>query len=887
MRSYTGLAGFILACLTIYCNIARAQGLYPISTDQKIVKSSLIIEGKVISKKSAWNAKHTMIYTTNEVEVYKVFKGSVQKNTVEIITVGGAVDGYAIQASHMLELSKNDIGVFFCRPHTAKSAPPAFNTALEVYSSSQGFLKYNLSTKTATAPFIEYTDIEGLLYKDLRAKLGRSPEIKNTKFSIERAKSKFQSDNSTLAPLISNFSPSTVTAGALQDPDNNVLTINGSGFGSGAGDAAVLFQHADLGAGNKYPVEFSSPFIISWSSTQIRVRVPTQAGTGPITVVDNAGNTVNSSTSLNVLYSVLTADFGGAIGIKQFNLGNMNGSGGYSVKFSTSTANSGLNINSSPAKATFLRAMNTWKESIGLNFIEGGTTSQQSVNPDDGENIVEYDNDGTGLGPLSDGVLATCYSGVTICTNDPANAARKTGFDIVIRNTGYSSGSTPFTLGPCPPLSENSNVVDLETVLLHELGHALNLGHIVDPLVGAGAGTASPGKVMHFSIAYNQRRISLDYAAKTGGLYQVTPHGYNFGNCVVGDPAMAPIEPVVEAKDDCPATFPISTIPTATVVNFDLAHATSNKFSDPAFNQWKTDGTGSNVTNTAFYAFKTNQTGGNLTLEVMNYITTPAAIADCPLGSTGVPPKGVKISLYKVNSCPTGGSFPTPINYQLFNSDGELPVINGLAASSTYLVAVDGIQNTKAIFDLKFTGTALPVQSTELTGLVVGAYNELRWVTDPTFDVFSMVLERSEDGVSFQEIKEILDQQQQQMGQYSDLNPLPGLNYYRLRVENSSGLIQYSDVVTLNRSENEFVMKISPNPAISVINIEILNNDFGPYGATIYNALGQQVLVRKFNVSTRRHVETLRVRNLLRGMYFVVVFGKNGEKVKSATVKLK
>jgi hypothetical protein len=889
MRSYTGVAGFILGCLILCFYVARPQGLYPVSTEQKIIHSSLIVEGKVIAKKSEWNANHTMIYTTNSVEVYKVFKGTLQKNVIDIITIGGAVDGHAIQASHLLELNKNDVGVFFCRPQTAKNAPASFTSSLEVYSSSQGFLKYDLSSKSANAPFIKYDDIERILYRDLRNKTGRSPEIKNSTFSIEKSKSKFQSNNSTLAPVISNFSPATVTAGTLLDPANNELTINGSGFGSSSGDAAVLFSHADYPSGTQFVVvDYTSPLIISWSATQIRVRVPTQAGTGPIRVVDNTGNFVNSSTNLSVLYSVLTAEFGAPYGTKQFNLGNMNGSGGYSIKYSTSTANSGVNINTSPAKATFLRALNTWKESVGVNFIEAGTTTLQTVNPDDGENIVEYDNGGTGMGPLADGVLATCFSGVTICTNDPDNnQARKTGFDIVLRNTGFSSGSVAFTLGPCPPLSETTNVVDLETVLLHELGHALNLGHIVDPLVGTGAGTASPAKVMHFAISYNQRRISLDYAAKTGGLFEVTPHDYEFGSCVTGVPEMTPLDAVVEPKDDCPVTFPVSSIPTLTVVNFDLAHATSNKFSDPAYNQWKKDGSGANVTNTAFYAFKTNETGGDLTLEVMNYATSPTTVEDCPVGSTGVTPKGVKISVYKVASCPAGGSFPTPIEYQIFNGNGNLPTITGLTANSTYLVAVDGIQNTKASFDLEFTGSSLPIQSTDLTGLIVGEYNELHWTTNPAFDVFEMVLERSEDGVSFEEIQEIIGEEQQQSGMFSDTDPLPGANYYRMRVKNSAGLIQYSDIVTLNRSASEFVLSISPNPATSKIFVDIISNDFGKYGATIYNALGQQVLAKTFTVNTRKHIETLEVVNLMRGMYFVVVFGKNGEKVKSATVKLK
>ena len=886
MRSFTGLAGLIFGCLILCFSNAHTQGLYPISTEQKIIHSTLIVEGKVISKKSDWNNTHTMIFTTSQVDVYKVFKGTLQKNTIQIITIGGAVDGHMIQASHLLELNKNDVGVFFCRPNTIKDAPVNNNSVFEVYSSSQGFYKYDLKSKSASAPFVEYTDIEKLLYRDLRNKTGRSPEIKNSTFSLEKPSSKFQSDNSILTPAISSFLPTTVTAGTLLDPTNNVLTINGSGFGPRSGDAAVLFANADAGVGSFTTVEHFSPLIISWTTTQIKVRVPTQAGTGPIRVVDNNGAFITTSSSLNVLYSVLTADFGDPYGIKQFTLGNMNTSGGYSIKYSTSSANSGVNINTSPAKATFQRALNTWKETVGVNFVEAGTTTLQTVNPDDGENIVEYDNGGTGIGPLADGVLATCFSGITICTNDPVNnQARKTGFDIVLRNTGFSNGTVPFTLGPCPPLSEFSNIVDLETVLLHELGHGLNLGHIIDALQGSGAGTASPAKVMHFSIAYNQRRISLDYAAKTGGLYLVTPHGYNFGNCVVGDSEMSPVQTIVEAKDDCPSTFPVSTMPVFTKINFDLAHATSNKLVDPAFNQWKKDGTGANVTNNAFYAFKTNETGGTLVMEILDYATLPTAVAACDVGATGVQATGVKISLYKVPSCPAGGSFPVPIEYQTFKDNGTLPVVSGLSANSTYLVAVDGIQNTKAIFNIEFSGSSLPVQSTELNGEIVGDHNELMWTSDTSVDITTMVLERSEDGVTYQEIHQVNDAEQQQSGQYSDVDPLPGANYYRMRVQSPSGTIQYSDIVTLNRSDNGgFTVNLSTNASFSQLIIEIINNNdqFGTYGAAIVNSLGQQVHSEKFNVNTRKHEEKIEIARLAKGIYYVKVFGKNGEKISAA-----
>src|SRR5215212_2416363 len=105
MRSVIAHAGLNVCCL-IFCFIsAHTQGLYPITTEQKIIKSTLIIEGKVVAKRSAWNTSHTMIYTASQVEVYKVFKGSLQSKTIDIITIGGTVDGHVVQASHLLELN--------------------------------------------------------------------------------------------------------------------------------------------------------------------------------------------------------------------------------------------------------------------------------------------------------------------------------------------------------------------------------------------------------------------------------------------------------------------------------------------------------------------------------------------------------------------------------------------------------------------------------------------------------------------------------------------------------------------------------------------------------------------------------------------------------------
>lgn len=889
MRFSTRVAGFLMVCLIFCFSLLKAQDLYPVSIDEKVVHASLIVEGKVIGKKSYWNSAHTMIYTSNEIEVYKVFKGNLQQTRINVVTVGGAVGDHCILTSNLLTLDIEDVGVFFCEENPRLKTLGPVNGLFDVYSSRQGFVRYNLDNKSANTPFANYDDIEKTLYRELQIKTGRKIEIKNRSFSITPPTPTIQSNNSILAPVITSFSPATVNAGTLLDPANNELTINGSGFGPASGSAAVLFSHADFSPGTQFAViPYNNELIKSWSDTKIVVRTPTAAGTGIFKVRDNAGTIVNSPSNLDVRYSVLTADFMGqsGIGIKQFNLGNMNGSGGYSLKYSTNTANSGVNINTSPAKETFKRALNTWKETVGLNFVEAGTSNLQVVDVNDNENLIMYDNGGTTIGPLGAGVLATCFSGITICGGDPVNnQARKSGFDIVIRNTGYSTGSTPFTLGPCPPFSEPSSVVDLESVLLHELGHALNLGHIVDALQGSGAGTATPAKVMHFSVSFNQRRISLDYSAKVGGTFCVTQHAYTYGTCVVGAAEMSPLATILEAKDECPATFPVSTTPMFTTVNFDLSHATSNKFVDPAFNQMTVDGTGANITNTAYYVFRTGSSGGDLSLEILNYSTVPVEVKDCPIGGTGIQVTGVKLAVYAVPACPTGGAYPTPIAYRTFSASGIVPAISGLTGNSTYLLVVDGIQNTKAVFDMVFSGSALPVLSANLTGEVVGSSNHLSWTTDPDFGATEMILERSVDGETFNDLIQVPDGQLID-GEYLDESPLPGDNFYRLWVKNTNGVIQYSKIVKLNSNEG-FSLSLYPNPASQELNIKIISEEPGKYGISIFNVYGQKVYRKDVNVTSRIHVETVEVTGFKVGMYLVAVYNKDNKRITAGTIKFR
>ena len=507
---------------------------------------------------------------------------------------------------------------------------------------------------------------------------------------------------------ITSFSPQTVTAGTLNDPANNILTINGNGFGSSpAAGAAVLFKNADNSVPQPlYPVPYNSPYIISWGDNQIKLHVPDRAGTGPFAIVKVPGDTTYSPTNLDVFYSVQNASFniGGVITLREPRLMNTNGHGGYSISYSTSTSGGARDISTAPEKLTFQRALTTWKEVVGFNVVELGTTGVQQVNPNDQVNVVMFDNTNTGVPPLANGVLAVTYSGFSMCASTTFEA-QKVGFDIVIRNAGVSVGNNTFTVGPCfPPTTD----VDLETVILHELGHAVNLGHIVDNFQTSNNTfqTVNPAKLMNFSVLSYVTRRSLDASAYQGGLYCVTPLHLSFGSCGLATTEMIPLDRINPANDECPLTFTQTATTQGNSLVIDLVHTTSNKLKDPQYTAVTCTGAGTEVTNNAYEVIRTAaNSGGSLDITISNYETFPADQQTCG-------EEGVRLAVYAVNSCPSGQNYPAPLVCRTFTTNGALTTITGLQSNTTYLLYFDGLRNTKAAFLAKLSGSALTASNT-------------------------------------------------------------------------------------------------------------------------------------------------------------------------------
>ena len=447
------LYNIICFVLLLSSNLLHGQCLLSeIAIEDKINNAALIVEGKVVSKKSFYNNSKTFIYTSNSIEIYKSFKGSLTADTIEIITEGGVVEDKMVRVSPAIELEINDWGVFILNAVDNSSILPDYSSAFVFYGGVQGFIKYDLLKKTASAPFQNYKSVKDDLYKKIISIA--SKEINEIKPIIIDSLINPIVNHLRSAPLITGFSPTVITGGT-----NSVLTINGSGFGTTQGSLGnVRFKNADDG-GNTYITPVSTQYV-SWRDNEIKVVVPKAAGTGSIEISSSTGDLITSLDILNIPSAQLNVEKENNAYITYL-VGTNNQSG------ITWRLNQIFNSNEA-AKNAFIRALESWKCNTFINWKIGASTSVSQAK-NDNINLVSFDE----KKELPDGTLAVCYNYWSQCQTSSSN-----WIWISVEMDMLISKKINWEYGPD---SATKFEYDFESAILHELGHGHQLAHVINP----------------------------------------------------------------------------------------------------------------------------------------------------------------------------------------------------------------------------------------------------------------------------------------------------------------------------------------------------------------------------------------------------------------------
>jgi hypothetical protein len=445
----------LLLLIQLFALDTAAQcGLYQIYLDQKINESECIIEGEVIQQQSFKSKAKNKIFTLNTIKVLSVLKGNVAQQ-INIVTAGGSVGKQMEFASSLLSLKKGQVGMFFLNKEMDL---PDYTDVYTVYASAQGFYNYNLNEERVSEVYNYYNSnaFYTLLQEDYNLKVKQlyHPLVWENNNNVNRL------------TVINNFSPLTVSAGI-----GNQITINGFGFGNTRGASKVLFKNANDGGLTEIEAEPSQ--YISWADNKIVVAVSHQAGSGKIAIVVD-GSRAQSSAALQINYAIINT--GSQSLVNPSRLVARNANKGYIWNMNA------VFDSDSIAKSNFLISFKKWRCKTYINWTIGNNTNI-NYSERDTVSVITFDENNE----LPLGVLGLCYSYYSGCTEDDWFIEEQ---DVLIRK----SDKWHFGDQIIP-----TNKIDFQSVVLHELGHAHQLAHVIKNT-----------DLMHYSISNGEQKRTIE-----------------------------------------------------------------------------------------------------------------------------------------------------------------------------------------------------------------------------------------------------------------------------------------------------------------------------------------------------------------------------------------
>ncbi|MFK8102827.1 MAG: PA14 domain-containing protein [Saprospiraceae bacterium] len=167
-------------------------------------------------------------------------------------------------------------------------------------------------------------------------------------------------------------------------------------------------------------------------------------------------------------------------------------------------------------------------------------------------------------------------------------------------------------------------------------------------------------------------------------------------------------------------------------------------------------------------------------------------------------------------------------------------------------------------------------QGTELfqfTAKKEGRAVSLVWITNTEAINESFVLERSSDGINFEQWNQVESLSEENSHTYYnelDKTPVEGRNYYRVKKIHKDGSVQYSNVADVVFDLDIVRFSIFPNPANEQVYINLPEYVGRTGRISIANALGQQLVERQFTALPDSPIECS-TKALKAGIYTVHV----------------
>jgi hypothetical protein len=146
----------------------------------------------------------------------------------------------------------------------------------------------------------------------------------------------------------------------------------------------------------------------------------------------------------------------------------------------------------------------------------------------------------------------------------------------------------------------------------------------------------------------------------------------------------------------------------------------------------------------------------------------------------------------------------------------EHPVLNPTQAITDFKLRIDDdVYAASFQFDnflIRDISGVLPVELTRFEATPNGPHVELNWTTDNLLTDSQFTVQRHTGSGEFLELGTLPTQPNQRTYTYTDEQPTPGLNYYRLRQTSAEGRTNYSKLIQVRYEPNQPALLLLENP---------------------------------------------------------------------------
>lgn len=182
-----------------------------------------------------------------------------------------------------------------------------------------------------------------------------------------------------------------------------------------------------------------------------------------------------------------------------------------------------------------------------------------------------------------------------------------------------------------------------------------------------------------------------------------------------------------------------------------------------------------------------------------------------------------------------------------------------------------------------FSLADLPVHLLYIKAKVVNRNAVIEWGTSGEIDNDYFDIERSVNGISFSKIGRIKGSGStsiQKTYQYTDESPLPGTNYYRIKQVDTNLDFIYSGIVSVQITEPQIGISLSPNPATNLLLIKINGLEAHETDMNVMDQHGKIYKSISLKCKKGENNFTINIEDLPKGLYYINLSGKNNQSVK-------